>query len=67
MCSDIVTVLTAKVLAFKKTEFKEGMTNVNLRITKNELQLKSVTKSLDKRFPSGDGDKFTSLLVSSFD
>jgi hypothetical protein len=43
------------------------MTNVNLRIMKNELQLKSVTKSLDKRFPSEGADNFTSLLISPVD
>ena len=63
MCSDIERVSTAKVLEFKETDFTEGLTNVNLRITKNELQLKSVTESLDKRFPSNESDSFTSLLI----
>ena len=67
MRSDIENVSTAKILDFKETEFKEGMTNVNLRITKNELQLKSVTETLDKRFPSDEDDKFTSLLASPVD
>ena len=48
MRADIESISTAKVRDFKDTTFKEGLTNVNLRITKNELQLKSVTESLDK-------------------
>jgi hypothetical protein len=67
MRADIESISTAKVLNFKETTFKEGLTNVNLRITKNELQLKSVTESPDKRFPSEGADNFTSLLISPVD
>ena len=48
---DIDSVSAASVLRFKENEFKEGMTNVNLRITQQALQLKSVAESLDERFP----------------
>ena len=60
---DIATASAAAVKDFKQTDFKAGMTNVNLRITRNELQLQSVAETLDHRFPDGD-TKFTSLLVS---
>ena len=35
MRCDIASISAAKVLEFKESDFKEGMTNVNLRITKN--------------------------------
>jgi hypothetical protein len=60
---DIATASAAAVKDFKQTDFKAGMTNVNLRITRNELQLQSVAETLDHRFPDGE-TKFTSLLVS---
>jgi hypothetical protein len=40
------------------------MTKVNVRISKNELHLKSVVETLDERFPTEGESNFTSLLIS---
>ena len=62
MWGELVNVSTASVEEFKANEFKEGMTNVNLRITQQALQLRSVAESLDERFPGET--PLTSLLIT---
>ncbi len=60
---DIADTSAASGLRFKENEFKEGMKNINLRITQQALHLKSVAESLDERFPGEP--PFTSFLISS--
>ena len=65
MRGEMTNVSDMSVLNFKENEFREGMTNVNLRITQQTLHLRSVAESLDERFP-GD-PPFTSFLATPVD